>query len=398
MQYNTDRIRTSHVGKLPAPRNFADMPARLARADVTDANELDGQVVPVVADIVRHQVKAGIDIVNDGEFWTVHGMSAHYAAHFSGLTTRPLQPGEVASSNLGTRERDDFPEFYAAMDQQKTMFFVPGERPVTRAPERTVIRGPLKSKGPDAIKREISVFKAAIERSGANVEEAFLAVLAPGWFDHFIHNEYYKTEEEFLFALADAIAEEYRAVVEAGLILQIDDPGLPDWWDMLKPEPTIDAYRKFAKLRIDAVNHALKGIPEDKVRYHLCWGSWHGPHTHDLPLEHIVDLVLQVKARSYSFEAGNVRHEHEWRVWKDAKIPQGKILMPGVVSHATNLVEHPDLVADRIVRYAEIIGRENVIAGTDCGLGNRVHHELVWAKLEALAEGARRASKALWRR
>jgi 5-methyltetrahydropteroyltriglutamate--homocysteine methyltransferase len=397
MQYNTDRIRTSHVGRLPAPRNFADLPARLARAEVTDPNELEAQIVPVVADIVRQQVKAGIDIFNDGEFWTMHGMSGHYAAHFSGLATRPLQPGEVASSNLRTRERDDFPEFYAAMEQQKTMFFVPGERPYVRAPERTVVRGPLKSKGTEAIKREIDVFKAAIARSGLEVEEAFLAVLAPGWFDHFIHNEYYKTEEEFLFALADAIAEEYRAVVEAGLILQIDDPGLPDWWDMLKPEPTIDAYRKFAKLRIDAVNHALKGIPEDRVRYHLCWGSWHGPHTHDLPLEHIVDLVLQVNARSYSFEAGNVRHEHEWRVWKEAKIPPGKILMPGVVSHATNLVEHPDLVADRILRYAEIVGRENVIAGTDCGLGNRVHHELVWAKLDALAEGARRASKALWK-
>jgi 5-methyltetrahydropteroyltriglutamate--homocysteine methyltransferase len=165
---------------------------------------------------------------------------------------------------------------------------------------------------------------------------------------------------------------------------------------MLKPAPSVDAYRKFAQLRIDAVNRALKGIPEDKVRYHLCWGSWHGPHTHDLPLEHIVDLVLQVNARSYSFEAGNVRHEHEWRVWKNADVPKGKILMPGVVSHATNLVEHPDLVADRIVRYAEIVGRENVIAGSDCGLGNRVHPEIVWAKLASLAEGARRASKELW--
>jgi len=396
MQYNTNRIRTSHVGRLPAPKNFADMPARLARADVTDPKELDAQVVPVVADIVRRQVEAGVDIVNDGEFWTVHGMSGHYAAHFSGLTTRPLQPGEVASSNLRTREREDFPDFYAAMDEQKTMFFVPGERPYVRAPERTVVRGPLKSKGAEAIQREIGVFKAAIERSGVKVEEAFLAVLAPGWFDHFIHNEFYATEEEFLFALADAIAEEYRAVVDAGFILQIDDPGLPDWWDMLRPEPTIDAYRKFAKLRIDAVNRALKGIPEEKVRYHLCWGSWHGPHTHDLPLEHIVDLVLQVNARSYSFEAGNVRHEHEWRVWKNADIPTGKILMPGVVSHATNLVEHPDLVADRIVRYAEIVGRENVIAGSDCGLGNRVHPEIVWAKLASLAEGARRASKELW--
>ena len=217
-------------------------------------------------------------------------------------------------------------------------------------------------------------------------------MFAPGWLDHFIFNEYYKTEEEFLFALADALREEYRAVVAAGFVLQIDDPGLPDWWDMLKPEPTVEAYRKFARLRIDAVNHALVGIPEEKVRYHLFWGSWHGPHTHDLPLEHIIDLILEVKAQTYSFEAGNVRHEHEWRVWQQAKLPAGKMLMPGVVSHATNLVEHPRLVADRILRYTAIVGRENVIAGTDCGLGGRVHADLAWAKLRTLVEGARLAS------
>jgi 5-methyltetrahydropteroyltriglutamate--homocysteine methyltransferase len=222
-------------------------------------------------------------------------------------------------------------------------------------------------------------------------------VLAPGWLDHFIFNEFYKAEEEFLFALADALREEYRAVVAAGFVLQIDDPGLPDWWDMLKPEPTVEAYRKFARLRIDAVNHALMDIPEDRVRYHLCWGSWHGPHTHDLPLEHIIDLILEVKAQTYSFEAANVRHEHEWRLWQNVKLPTGKMLMPGVVSHATNLVEHPQLVADRILRYAEIAGRENVIAGTDCGLGGRVHADLAWAKLHTLVEGARLASKSLWR-
>jgi 5-methyltetrahydropteroyltriglutamate--homocysteine methyltransferase len=261
---------------------------------------------------------------------------------------------------------------------------------------RVVARGPVKSKGPEAINRQLDTFKAAIERSGANVEEAFVPVLAPGWLDHFIFNEYYKTEEEFLFALADALREEYRAVEAAGFVLQIDDPGLPDWWDMLKPEPTIEAYRKFARLRIDAVNHALVGIPEEKVRYHLCWGSWHGPHTHDLPLEHIIDLILEVKAQTYSFEAGNVRHEHEWRVWQEAKLPAGKMLMPGVVSHATNLVEHPQLVADRILRYAAIVGRENIVAGTDCGLGGRVHADLAWAKLRMLVEGARLASTSLW--
>ena len=226
------------------------------------------------------------------------------------------------------------------------------------------------------------------------MDETFFCVIAPGWLDHFIYNEYYKTDEEFIFALADALREEYLAIVNAGFILQIDDPGLVDWWDMLKPALSVDEYRdKFARLRIDAINHALKGIPEDRVRYHLCWGSWHGPHTHDLPFEHIVGLMLQVKAQCYSFEAANVRHEHEWKLWNDVKLPDGKMILPGVVSHSTNLVEHPELVAERIVRFAGAVGRENVIAGTDCGLGGRVHAEIAWAKLGALVEGARLASK-----
>jgi methionine synthase II (cobalamin-independent) len=231
------------------------------------------------------------------------------------------------------------------------LFLVPGEKPMPPVTVRVVARGPVRSKGPEAINRQLDSFKAAIERSGAEVDEAFVPVLAPGWLDHFIFNEYYRT---------------------------------------------VEAYRQFARRRIDAVNHALAGIPEERVRYHLCWGSWHGPHTHDLPLEHIIDLILEVKAQTYSFEAANVRHEHEWRVWQNAKLPPGKMLMPGVVSHATNLVEHPQLVADRALRYAAIVGRENVIAGTDCGLGGRVHGDLAWAKLRVLAEGARLASKSLW--
>jgi 5-methyltetrahydropteroyltriglutamate--homocysteine methyltransferase len=179
-------------------------------------------------------------------------------------------------------------------------------------------------------------------------------------------------------------------------VLQLDDPGLPDNWDMANPEPDLGAYKKFALVRIEALNHALRGVPEDRIRYHICWGSWHGPHTTDIPLASIVDVMLKVRAGAYSVEAGNVRHEHEWRVWKDVKLPEGKILIPGVVSHATNVVEHPDLVADRIVRFAEMVGRENVVAGTDCGLGGRIHAQLAWAKLEALAEGARLASKRLW--
>lgn len=397
MQKSTTRIRTSHVGRLPPPKGWEDMPARLANAEVIDSGEIASHVVPAIAETVKKQVEIGIDCINDGEFWTARSL-AHYAAHFTGLEARPVKLGEPPTTRHSTRERDEFREFYADMDKLGTLFFVPGEKPMPPMTERVIARGPVKSRGPQAINREIDAFRAAIDRSGRKVEEAFIAVLAPGWLDHFIFNEYYNTDEEFLFALAEAVREEYRAVVSAGFVLQIDDPGLPDWWDMIKPEPTVEEYRKFAKLRIEAVNHALVGIPEEKVRYHLCWGSWHGPHTHDLPLEHIVDLVLAVKAQTYSFEAGNVRHEHEWRAWQAVKVPPGKILMPGVVSHATNLVEHPQLVADRILRYTAIVGRENVIASTDCGLGGRVHAELAWAKLRALVEGAQLASKNLWRR
>jgi 5-methyltetrahydropteroyltriglutamate--homocysteine methyltransferase len=397
MQTSATRIRTSHVGRLPPPNGWEDMPIRLANAELVDRGEIASQVVSAIAETVKKQVEIGIDCINDGEFWTTRSF-AHYAAHFTGLEVRPVRPGEPPTTRHSTRERDEFRDFYADMDKLGTLFFVPGEKPMPPITERVVARGPVKSKGPQAINREIDAFKAAIARSGSKVEEAFIAVLAPGWLDHFIFNEYYKTDEEFLFALAEAIREEYRAVVSAGFVLQIDDPGLPDWWDMIKPEPSVEAYRKFAKLRIEAVNHALAGIPEEQVRYHLCWGSWHGPHTHDLPLEHIIDLVLTVNAQTYSFEAGNVRHEHEWRTWQAVKVPPGKMLMPGVVSHATNLVEHPQLVADRILRYAAIVGRENVIAGTDCGLGGRVHADLVWAKLRALVEGARLASKELWGR
>jgi 5-methyltetrahydropteroyltriglutamate--homocysteine methyltransferase len=361
------------------------MPARLANAEVIDSGEIASHVVPAIAETVKKQVEIGIDCINDGEFWTARSL-AHYAAHFTGLEARPVKLGEPPTTRHSTRERDEFRDFYADMDKLGTLFFVPGEKPMPPMTERVIARGPVKSRGPQAINREIDAFKAAIDRSGSKVEEAFIAVLAPGWLEHFIFNEYYNTDEEFLFALAEGVREEYRAVVSAGFVLQIDDPGLPDWWDMIKPEPTVEEYRKFAKLRIEAVNHALVGIPEEKVRYHLCWGSWHGPHTHDLPLEHIIDLVLAVKAQTYSFEAGNVRHEHEWRAWQAVKLPPGKILMPGVVSHATNLVEHPQLVADRILRYTAIVGRENVIAGTDCGLGGRLHAELAWASCALLSK------------
>jgi 5-methyltetrahydropteroyltriglutamate--homocysteine methyltransferase len=226
-------------------------------------------------------------------------------------------------------------------------------------------------------------------------EEGFITAVAPGSFAR-RQNRYYRSDEEFLHALAEALREEYKAIIEAGFILQLDDPGLPDTWDMANPEPSVAEYQKFAMLRVEALNQALRDLPEDRIRYHICWGSWHGPHTTDLPLKLIVDVLLQVRAGAFSIEAGNVRHEHEWKVWGDVKLPEGKVLIPGVVSHATNVVEHPEVVADRILNFARVVGRENVIAGTDCGLGGRIHPQLVWAKLEALVAGARLATSELW--
>jgi len=235
-----------------------------------------------------------------------------------------------------------------------------------------------------------------IARSGVALDEAFVPALAPGWLDHFIYNEDFGTDEEFVYALADAMRDKYRAIVEAGFILQIDDPGIATSWDMLKPEPSLTDYRKYVLLRIEALNHALAGIQPEKVRYHWCWGSWHGAHVNDIPLEHIIDIALKVKAQTYSFEAANVRHQHEMEVWKETKLTPGTILMPGVISHATNIVEHPELIARRLVDWAGIVGRENVVGGADCGMGGRVHAEIGWTKLAALAEGAALATKTLW--
>jgi 5-methyltetrahydropteroyltriglutamate--homocysteine methyltransferase len=357
-----------------------------------DAESLTRQV----AEVIRKQVQLGIDCVGDGEFWNGRNF-LYYSQQLGGVTTRPLRPGERGSGREATRERDTFAKLYADMDRVGTMFCVPGEEPRFSPPTKMVVTGPITGRATAAIRREIDVFKAALTAAGG-ADEAFICVFAPGWLDHHIFDEHYGNDEEFVFALADALREEYRAVVDAGFILQIDDPGVMTSWDMIKPEPTVAEYRRYLKIRIDALNHALDGLPEDRVRHHFCWGSWHGAHTHDLPLKEIIDLALEVRAQACSFEAGNVRHQHEWTIWKDIKLPAGKIIVPGVVSHATNLVEHPELVAQRICNFAGAVGRENVIAGTDCGLGSRLHDDLVWAKLAALADGARLASKTLWAR
>jgi 5-methyltetrahydropteroyltriglutamate--homocysteine methyltransferase len=392
MKRSTDHIRTTHAGRLPVSPGCEDLPIRLFRGEPVDS----AAIAAGIEYVVRRQCDIGIDCIGDGEFWKARNF-AYYSRHLTGLSTRALKPGETGSTRMFTRERDEFAQFYKDLDATGTIFHVPGEKPMPPERERTIAVGPVKSKGTEALAQELDAFKSAIAKSGRAVDEAFFCVIAPGWLDHFIYNEFYKTDEEFIFALAEALREEYLAVVNAGFILQIDDPGVVDWWDMLKPALSVEEYcDKFAQMRIEAVNHALKGIPEDRVRYHLCWGSWHGPHTHDLPFEHVVELMLKVDAQCYSFEAANVRHEHEWRLWRDVKLPDGKIILPGVVSHATNLVEHPELIAERIRRFTDVVGRENVIAGTDCGLGGRVHAEIAWAKLAALAEGARLASRSLW--
>jgi 5-methyltetrahydropteroyltriglutamate--homocysteine methyltransferase len=349
-----------------------------------------------VAALIKKQVQIGISCVGDGEFWNGRNF-AYYAQQFGGITTRPLKPGEKGSHRADARERDEFPGLYADMDRVGTMFCVPGEEPRFFSKTKMVLTGPVKGRATDAIKREIDVYKQALKVAGG-AEEAFICVFAPGWLDHHIFDEYYGDDEKFIFALADALRDEYRAVVDAGFILQIDDPGLADSWDMIRPEPSVAEYRRYVKIRVDALNHALDGLPEDRVRHHFCWGSWHGPHTHDIALKDVIDLVLQIRAQCYSFEAGNVRHEHEWALWKDIKLPEGKLIMPGVISHATNIVEHPELIAQRLQNFASAVGRENVIGGSDCGLGGRLHDELVWAKLSALAEGARLASRRLWAR
>ena len=298
------------------------------------------------------------------------------------------RPGEVALTSFSDRrDRVRFAAAYADPGSGITT----GPRPATGP----VCVGPLTYIGHAAIDADIANLKAGLAAAG--VGEGFMTSIAPGSTTR-IGNTFYKTQEEFLFASADAMREEYKAILDAGLILQLDDPALATDWDMINPEPTVEEYKKFATVQVEALNHALRGLPRDRIRFHLCWGSWHGPHTTDIPMRDIVELMLAVNAQAYSFEAGNARHEHEWKVWQDVKLPDDRLILPGVVSHATNVVEHPELVAERIVRFAKLVGRERVIASTDCGLGGRVHPQIAWAKLEALVEGAARATRQLWGR
>jgi 5-methyltetrahydropteroyltriglutamate--homocysteine methyltransferase len=397
------RIITTHVGSLSRPSELLTLNAA-RRPGTADIAAYDKGLAAAVTGVVMKQHEVGIDIANDGEFGKPMSAAYDYGAWWNyaferleGFASPESIPetehkkSSVADLSLTTfaRRRDwqQFSEFY-----HDPTSGLAGSAPARRQ-RRPVCVGPVRYKGHAQTKADIDHLKTALAQAG--IEEGFMTSVAPASFARG-EDLHYKTEEDFVAAAADAIRDEYKAIIDAGLVLQIDDPSLPDNWDMIYPEPSLEEFKKFSRVRIEALNYALRGLPEDRIRYHICWGSWHGPHTTDIPLADIIDLVLAVRAQAYSVEAANVRHEHEWRVWQETKLPEGKIVVPGVVSHATNVVEHPRLVADRIIRFAKIVGRENVIASTDCGLGGRIHPQIAWAKLAALAEGAKLASHELW--
>jgi len=387
VQRSTHRILTTHIGSLIRPPELVNLLQRRQRHEPYDEQAYDGCLKNAVAQVVQQQEEVGVDIVSDGEF----GKSSWFrylSDRLGGFEQRQPPPGEVTVPR--GKDREDFPEFYAELEGQGG----PGAISAT-----LVCMAPIRYTGQAALERDISNFKAAL--AGVQVEEAFLPVAAPASIEPGRINAYYPTEEAYVYALADAMKVEYNRIVAAGLLLQVDDAWLPAMWDRMLPNVDMQQFRKYAALRIEALNHALAGIQEEKVRYHICWGSWNGPHTTDIPLKDIVALVLQVRAGGYAIEAANPRHAHEWQVWKDVKLPDGKVLIPGMISHATNIVEHPELVAWRIQLYASVVGRENVLASTDCGFAQsafirRVHPTIMWAKLRALAEGAALATKALW--
>ena len=402
MKTSQDHILTSHVGSLPRPDGLIAAHRAHETGAPIDETAFQRTLRAAVAEVVRHQHGLGIDIPGDGEFGKPMGQRVNYGSwwryswhRLGGLdferpsthdtTPRRSSPGAVVLTTFGDRrDRRQFAEAYADPESGITT----GPRPP--AP---VCVAPITYTGHDAIQTDIANFKQAMQAAG--VQEGFMSAVAPGSASR-IANEYYKTDDDLLFACADAMREEYKSIVDAGIILQLDDPAIAENWDMVNPEPTVEEYKRFSMRRVDALNHAIRGLPADRIRFHLCWGSWHGPHMTDIPMRDIVDVMLAINVQAYSFEAGNVRHEHEWTVWRDAKLPDDKLILPGVVSHATNVVEHPELVAERILRFANVVGRERVIASTDCGLGGRVHPQIAWAKLEALAQGAALASRQLW--
>ncbi len=388
MKRSTERILTTHVGSLIRPQALREFLRAKQGGKPYDVKAYQKCLSDSVADVVREQAGAGIDVVSDGEFGKSISWAQYALERLSGFERRPLRQ-EAANPFKRGADRTRFAEFYAELDAKEAV----------ATTTEAICVGPIKYTGQAELQRDIDNFKAALKN--VQVEEAFLPVAAPASVIPDRKNEYYKSDEELQAAIAEAMRTEYKIIVDAGFLLQLDDARSAVTYDRMVPPASFADYRKWLSRQIDILNHAIEGLPADRIRYHVCWGSWPGPHTSDVPLREIVDLILKVKVGAYVIEGANPRHEHEWQVWKNAKLGAGQVLIPGVISHATNVVEHPELVAERITRLAGVIGRENVIAGTDCGFAQgpfyrRVHPSVMWAKLEALSEGARLASKELW--
>jgi 5-methyltetrahydropteroyltriglutamate--homocysteine methyltransferase len=390
---STDRIIVSHAGTLPRPPELQKL---FVGGDASSA-AFEAALPEAIDEVVKKQAEVRIDVVNDGEFSKRGGFLGYVRERMTGFEERPELAKQARDAGVTGRDQRDFPGFYAAglgmfyHGNQDTVSPVAGG--FNAGP--FVAEGPLTYIGHANVATDIARLKEACE--GLDVEP-YLPAVAPGTIEHWLYRgDSYKDDEEFLFAIADVMHEEYKAITDAGVVLQIDDPDMPDAWQMF-PSMTVPEYRKYASLRAEAQNHALRGLPESLIRFHVCWGSQHGPHRDDIPLKDIIDIIFSVTAECYSIEASNGRHAHEWQVFEDFKLPEGKSLMPGVIGHSSDVIEHPELVAERLVRYANLVGRENVIAGTDCGLGSRVGHgEIAWAKLEDMAKGAALATEQLWK-
>ena len=387
MQRSTDRILTTHVGSLVRPPELQEFLRARQKGAGFDEAAYDRCLTDSVAAVVRDQADSGVDVVSDGEFGKSISWSQYVLERMSGFERRPFKPG-INTFQRGA-DREKFAEFYAELDAREGV----------ATTMDSICVGPISYTGQAELQRDIDNFKAALKSTKA--VEAFMPVAAPASVIPDRKNEYYKSEDDILEAIANAMRTEYRMIVDAGFLVQLDDARNAVTYDRMVPPATFADYRHWLERQVDVINHAIEGLPQDRIRYHVCWGSWPGPHTTDVPLKDIVDLILKIRVGAYVIEGANPRHEHEWKVWKDAKLPEDRVLIPGVISHATNVVEHPELVAERVVRLAKLVGRENVIAGTDCGFAQgpfhrRVHPSIMWAKLEALAGGAKLASKELW--
>ena len=388
MKRSENRILTTHVGSLIRPQALQEFLRAKQSGKPYDEKAYQACLTSSVAEVVAEQAKAGIDVVSDGEFGKAISWSQYALERLSGFERRPIKEDKANPFKRGA-DRTQFSEFYAELDAHDGV--------ATQV--EAICVGPIKYTGQAELQTDIDNFKAALKTT--KVEEAFLPVAAPASVIPDRKNEYYKSEDDIMAAIADAMHTEYKMIIDAGFIVQLDDARNAVTYDRMVPPASFADYRKWLGQQIEIINTAIKGLPVDKIRYHVCWGSWPGPHVSDVPLKDIVDLILGVKVGAYVIEGANPRHEHEWKVWKDAKLAPGQVLIPGVISHATNVVEHPELVAERIVRLAKLVGRENVIGGTDCGFAQgpfhrRVHPSIMWAKLQSLAEGARLASKELW--